>query len=63
MGFSATGCGVEHQEVIVHILVNLHDACLVCASVAVVGGREDGDHVLLVAPVEAVHHKLMGARN
>lgn len=31
--------------------------------VAVVGGREDGDHVLLVAPVVALHHKLVRARH
>ena len=30
------------------------------AAVAVVGGAEDGDHVLVVAPVVALHDQLVG---
>ena len=33
---------------------------LISASVAVVGGGEDGDHVPVVGPVVPLHHQLMG---
>lgn len=33
------------------MLVDLHDGGLVATPVAVVGGTEDGHHVLVVAPV------------
>lgn len=41
------------------MLVDLHDRRLVAAAVAVVRCREDGDHVLVVAPAEAVHDQLV----
>ena len=47
----------------VHLLVHLHYACFVSAAVAVVGRRKDGDDGLVVAPVEAVHHKLVSTCN
>ena len=45
------------------MLVNLHDCCLVTASVAVVGGRENGDDVAVLRPVVTLHDQLMGSRN
>lgn len=35
---SSPWCRVEHQEVVVHVLVHLHDSCLVCTPVTIVGG-------------------------
>ena len=34
---------------------------LVSASVAVVGGREDGDNIPVVGPVVPLHHQLVGS--
>jgi hypothetical protein len=45
------------------VLVDLHDRGLVAATVAVVRSREDRHDVLLVAPVVALHHQLMRARD
>ena len=52
--------GVKLQEGVLQGVVQLHDAGLVAAPVAVVGGGEDGDHVPIVTPVVALHHQLMG---
>lgn len=54
---------IKDKEVVVHILVHLHDTCLVSASVAIVWSREDGDYVLFMRPVVAIHHELMGTRD
>lgn len=43
------------------MLVDLHDGSLIPASVAVVWCRKDGDHVLIVAPIVALHDQLMRA--
>lgn len=45
------------------MFVDLHDGGLVAAAVAVVGRAEDGDHVLLVRPVVALHDQLVGPRH
>ena len=63
MRLSAAWGRVKDQEVVVHVLIDLHDTCLICASVAVIGCREDSDDVLLVTPIEAIHHQLMCARD
>ena len=39
---------------LVEVLVHLHDGGLVAASVAVVGGAEDGHHIHDVGPVVAL---------
>ena len=57
------GSWVELQEGVLHKLVDLHDGCLVAASVAVVRRREHRDHVAVVRPVEPVHDELVGACN
>lgn len=59
MRFSTSRCRVENEEVVIHVLVDLHDACLIRASVTVVWRRKDCYYVLIVRPVEPVHHKLM----
>ncbi len=63
MWLSAAGCRIKDQEIIIHILVHLHDTCLVGASVTVVRCREDSDDVLIVTPIEPIHDELMCARN
>ena len=50
-------------QCVFEVFINLHNGRLVAAAVAVVGGAEDGDDVLLVTPVVAVHHQLVGARH
>ena len=52
--------GVKLQEGVLQGVIQLHDAGLVAAPVAIVGGGEDGDHVPVVTPVVALHHQLMG---
>ena len=52
--------GVKLQEGVLQGIIQLHDAGLVAAHVAIGGGGEDGDHVSVVTPVVALHHQLMG---
>ena len=63
MRLSSAGRGVKHEEVVVHVLVNLHDTGLVRAAVAVIGRREYSDDMLIMTPVEAVHDELMRTRD
>lgn len=63
MGFSSSGSRIELQEGVFHVLVKFHDGGLVAAAVAVVGGREDGHHTLLMAPVVAFHDELVSTGN
>lgn len=37
-------------------LIKFHDSSLVTAAVTVVGGREDGDDVPFLRPVESLNH-------
>ena len=53
-------CRVKLQEGVLKGVIKLHDAGLVAAPVAIVGGGEDGDHVPVVTPVVSLHHQLMG---
>ncbi len=53
----------SHSQGVFERVVELHDGGLVAAAVAVVGGREDGDDVAVVAPVVPLHHQLVGARH
>lgn len=43
------------------MLINLHDRCLVTASVAVVWRREDGDNIAVLGPIVTLHHQLMSS--
>ena len=64
--------GVEHEVVIVHLLVHFHYSSLVAASVAVVWRRKDRHNLVLVRPVVPlkelvklivktyIHNQLMG---
>ena len=54
MWFASPRRWVEHQKVVIHLLINFHDAGLIAASVAVVGGREDGHNLLFVRPIVAL---------
>ena len=53
---------IKYKEIVVHVFVYLHDACLVGTAIAVVRCREYGNDVLIMTPVEAVHHELVRAR-
>jgi hypothetical protein len=48
---------------VVHAVIKLHDSSLVTASVAVVGGAEDGNDVFVVRPIVSFHDELMGSRD
>lgn len=61
--FACARGGVELEEGVFEVLVDLHDGRLVAAAVAVVGRRKDGDHVAFLRPVEAVHDELVRARH
>jgi hypothetical protein len=41
-------------------LCQLHDGRLVTAAIAVIGGGEDGDDVLVLTKAVSLHHELMG---
>jgi len=56
---STAGRRIEHQEVCVHLFVELHDSCLVSATVAVVWRRKDGHDLLFVGPIVTSHDQLM----
>merc|ERR1719453_292399 len=47
---------VKLEESVLQVLVDLHDGGLVAAAVAVIGGTENGDRVLFMAPVVSLHH-------
>mmetsp|Transcript_61485 Transcript_61485/g.140589 ORF Transcript_61485/g.140589 Transcript_61485/m.140589 type:complete len:217 (+) Transcript_61485:95-745(+) len=53
------GWGIKLQERIFQVLVNLHDRGLVPTAVAVVGSREDGHGVAVVAPAIPLHDELV----
>ena len=55
--------GVADLQIILHELVDFHYRCLVAASVAVVGRREDRHDVPLVSPVIPIHDQLMRTCN
>mmetsp|Transcript_99434 Transcript_99434/g.256998 ORF Transcript_99434/g.256998 Transcript_99434/m.256998 type:complete len:343 (+) Transcript_99434:194-1222(+) len=53
------GRRVELQERVLEVLVDLHDGGLVAAAVTVIRCGEDRDDVPVMAPVVALHHKLV----
>ena len=63
MRLASAWCRVEYEELMVHLLVYLHYACLVAATVTIVGRREYGHYGLLMGPIVPVHYQLMGACN
>lgn len=64
LGLATPGSRLELlKAVILHLLVDLHDGSLVSTAVAVVWGTEDGDHLLVMAPVVSVHDQLMRPSN
>mmetsp|Transcript_96302 Transcript_96302/g.171084 ORF Transcript_96302/g.171084 Transcript_96302/m.171084 type:complete len:257 (+) Transcript_96302:63-833(+) len=54
---------VELQECVFEMLIDLHHGRLVPTPVAVVGRGEDCHHIPVVAPIVALHDKLMSACN
>lgn len=54
-------CRIELQEVEFHVLVHLHNSSFIPASVAIIGSREDSNHVAFMGPIVSVHHELMGS--
>jgi len=52
---------IELQKDVLHLLVELHDGCLIAAPIAIVWCAEDGDDVAIVAPIEPLHDELMGS--
>jgi len=63
MRFASSWCRVKDQEIMVHLLINLHDTCFVSTPVAVVRCREDSDNRFVMTPIVPVHHQLMRPRN
>ncbi len=41
----------EHVQMLLHLLVDLHDCSLVTAAIAIVGGTENSNYIVLLAPV------------
>jgi len=61
MRFSSPGSWVKLEEGVLQSVVKFHDSSLVSASVAVIWGGEDGDHVPVVRPVVPLHHQLVSS--
>lgn len=59
--FATTRSWIELKEGVFQRVVQFHDGRLVAAAIAVVRGREDGDHVPVVAPVVAFHDELVSS--
>ncbi len=59
--FVLSGGRIELKEGILHEFVDLHDGSLVTTAVAIVGSREDSDHVPFMSPIVAIHHQLMSS--
>jgi len=55
--------GVELQEGVFEMLVDLHDCSLIAASVAVIGRTEYSHHIPILTPVVSLHHQLMCSCN
>jgi len=56
---STPWCWIEHQEIVIHLFVDLHYSSLVTAAITVVWCGEYCDNLLLVAPIVSCHDKLM----
>jgi len=54
---------VKLQECVLQVLIDLHDCCLVAATVAIVWSREDRYDVSVMAPIIALHDKLVRTRD
>jgi hypothetical protein len=51
----------KNAQRVFQVLVDLHDCSLIPASITVVWSRKNGDHILVVAPIVALHDQLMCA--
>ena len=63
MRLAAAWCWIEHEELVVHLFIDLHYASLISATVAVVRCGENCNNGFFVIPIEAVHHQLMSSGN
>ena len=61
--FAPSGRRVELQERVLELVVQLHHRRLVAATVAVVGGREHGHHITVVAPVVTLKEQAIQNKN
>jgi len=61
MRFSSSWCRVELNECILHLFVKLHDCSLISASITIVGSTKNRHDVSFMAPVVALHDKLMSS--
>jgi len=57
--FSATRGRIKLKEGVFQLVVQFHNPRLVSASVTIIGGRENGHHVSVVAPVVSFHDELV----
>lgn len=63
VGLTTTWGRVKLKEGVFQCVVELHNGCLVSASITIIGGRENGDHISVVAPVVSFHNELMSPRH
>ena len=56
MRLSTPWCWIEHQEIVIHLFVDLHYSCLVTAAITVVWCGEYCDNLLLVAPIVSLYY-------
>ena len=63
MRLSTSWRRVKLQKRVLQVIIQFHDGCLIAASIAVVGSREDGHDLTIMAPVVAFHDQLMSSCN
>ena len=61
MRLTTTWRWVKHQEIVIHLFVDFHYSSLVATPITVVWRWKDRHNLLLMAPIIASHHELMGA--
>lgn len=61
MGFATPWGWIECLEIMIHLLIYFHYACLVTTPITVIRCREYCDYCLVVTPVVSIHYQLMGS--
>ena len=57
MRLSSSRRRIKHQEVIVHLFINLHNTSLIPTPVTIVRRTENSDHFLVLSPIIPLHTK------
>ena len=61
VGLSSSRSRIEHQEIVIHLLIHLHYACFVATPITVVWSWENCYDSFFMTPVVSIHHKLVSS--